>query len=118
MYRCESWTIKEAERQRTDAFELCWRRLLRSSEVSLPDPHPVTPDCVFLSVLKGSVHTRTGAYDAIGSVPIWVKLANHPSSGSSDDLGQKDPCIPGGSVVKTLCSQSPGHGFSSWLGSY
>ena len=29
MYRCESWTIKEAERQRTDAFELCWRRLLR-----------------------------------------------------------------------------------------
>ena len=30
MYGCESWTIKEAERQRTDAFELwCWRRLLR-----------------------------------------------------------------------------------------
>ena len=29
MYRCESWTIKKAERQRTDAFELCcWRRLL------------------------------------------------------------------------------------------
>ena len=27
---CESWTIKKAERQRTDAFELwCWRRLLR-----------------------------------------------------------------------------------------
>ena len=27
---CESWTIKEAERQRIDAFELwCWRRLLR-----------------------------------------------------------------------------------------
>ena len=23
MYRCESWTIKKAERQRTDAFELC-----------------------------------------------------------------------------------------------
>ena len=30
MYRCESWTIKKAEHQRTDAFELwCWRRLLR-----------------------------------------------------------------------------------------
>ena len=26
---CESWTIKKAERQRTDAFEFCWRRLLR-----------------------------------------------------------------------------------------
>ena len=32
MYTCESWTIKKAERQRTDAFELwCWRRLLRVS---------------------------------------------------------------------------------------
>ena len=30
MYRCESWTIKKAERWRIDAFELwCWRRLLR-----------------------------------------------------------------------------------------
>ena len=30
MYGCESWTIKRAESQRIDAFELwCWRRLLR-----------------------------------------------------------------------------------------
>ena len=30
MYRCESWTVKKAERQRIDAFELwCWGRLLR-----------------------------------------------------------------------------------------
>ena len=30
LYRCESWTIKKAECQRIDAFELwCWRRLLR-----------------------------------------------------------------------------------------
>ena len=30
MYRCESWTIRKAEHQRIDAFELwCWRRLLR-----------------------------------------------------------------------------------------
>ena len=30
MYGCESWTIKKAERQRIDTFELwCWRRLLR-----------------------------------------------------------------------------------------
>ena len=29
MYGCESWTVKKAERQRIDAFELwCWRRLL------------------------------------------------------------------------------------------
>ena len=32
MYRCENWTIKKAEHQRIDAFELwCWRRLLRVS---------------------------------------------------------------------------------------
>ena len=30
MYGCESWTVKKAERQRIDAFEVwCWRRLLR-----------------------------------------------------------------------------------------
>ena len=30
MYGCESWTIKKAERQRIDGFELwCWRRVLR-----------------------------------------------------------------------------------------
>ena len=32
VYGCESWTIKKAECQRIDAFELwCWRRLLRVS---------------------------------------------------------------------------------------
>ena len=31
MYGCESWTVKKAERQRIDAFELwCWRRLSES----------------------------------------------------------------------------------------
>ena len=38
MYGCESWTIKKAERRKTDAFELwCWKRSLRvpcSKEVS------------------------------------------------------------------------------------
>ena len=30
MYRCESWSVKKAERRRIDAFELwCWRKLLR-----------------------------------------------------------------------------------------
>ena len=30
MYGCESWTVKKAEHQRIDTFELwCWRRLLR-----------------------------------------------------------------------------------------
>ena len=29
MYGCESWTVKKAEHRRIDAFEVCWRRLLR-----------------------------------------------------------------------------------------
>ena len=29
MYGCESWAIKKAQQQRTDAFKLCWGRLLR-----------------------------------------------------------------------------------------
>ena len=45
MYGCESWTIKEAECQRIDAFELwCWRRLLRV---------PWTARRSNLSILKG-----------------------------------------------------------------
>ena len=35
MYGCESWTVKKAEHQRIDAFELwCWRRLLRVPSVA------------------------------------------------------------------------------------
>ena len=42
MYSCESWTIKKAEDQRTDAFELwCWRRLL--SPLDSKEIKPVNP---------------------------------------------------------------------------
>ena len=48
MYGCESWTVKKAERQRIDAFELwCWRRLLgvpwtagRSNQFILKEINP------------------------------------------------------------------------------
>ena len=66
MYGCESWTVKKAEHQRTEAFELwCWRRLLRvpwtarrsnqsvlnkiSSEYSLEGP--------MLSQFNSHIHT-------------------------------------------------------------
>ena len=50
MYGCESWTVKKAEHQRIDAFELwCWRRLLRvpwtarrSTQSILKE---ISPDC-------------------------------------------------------------------------
>ena len=42
MYRCDSWTIKKAERYRTDAFELwCWKTLkspFDSKEIKPPNP--------------------------------------------------------------------------------
>ena len=52
MYRCESWTIKKAERQRMDAFELwCRRRLLkvpwtarRSNQSILKETNPERTD--------------------------------------------------------------------------
>ena len=44
MYGCESWTIKKAERQRIDAFELwCWRRLLRVPWADCQEIQPVHP---------------------------------------------------------------------------
>ena len=43
MYGCKSWTIKRAERQRIDAFELwCWRRLFESP-LDCKEIQPVHP---------------------------------------------------------------------------
>ena len=52
MYRCENWTIKKAECQKIDAFEMwCWRRLLRvpwitrrSKQSILKEINPVNPE--------------------------------------------------------------------------
>ena len=42
MYGCESWTIKKAECQRIDAFELwCWRRLLRIPSTARRSNQPI-----------------------------------------------------------------------------
>ena len=49
MYGCESWTVKKAERQRIDAFELCyWRRLLRvpwTARISNQSILKISPGC-------------------------------------------------------------------------
>ena len=42
MYGCESWTVKKAECERIDAFELwCWRRLLRVPWTACKEIQPV-----------------------------------------------------------------------------
>ena len=44
MYGCESWTVKKAEPQGIDAFELwCWRRLLRVPWTDCKEISPVNP---------------------------------------------------------------------------
>ena len=56
MYGCESWTVKKAERQKIDAFELwCWRRLLRvpstarrSSQSILKE---ISPECPLIGLM-------------------------------------------------------------------
>ena len=50
MYGCESWTVKKAEYQRIDAFELwCWRRLLRVTWTARRSNHSIlkeiNPEC-------------------------------------------------------------------------
>ena len=50
MCGCESWTVKKAERQRIDAFELwCWRRLLRvpwtARRTKQPTLNEISPEC-------------------------------------------------------------------------
>ena len=50
MYGCDSWTIKKAEHQRIDAFELhCWRRLLRVPWTARRSKHSnlkeISPGC-------------------------------------------------------------------------
>ena len=52
IYGCESWTVKKAERRRTDAFELwCWRRLLRVPWTSRRSNQSIlkeiSPECSF-----------------------------------------------------------------------
>ena len=60
MYGCESWTVKKAEHQRIDAFELwCWRRLL--SPLDCKDIQPVYPkgdqSCMFTGRTDVEVET-------------------------------------------------------------
>ena len=92
MYGCESWTIKKAEHQRIDAFELwCWRRLLRvpwtarrSIQSILKE---ISPGCSLEGlILKlklqyfGHLMWRT---DSLGKTLVLGKIAG----GEGDDRG-------------------------------
>ena len=59
MYGCKSWTIKKAERRRTDAFELwCWRKLLSplvSKEIKPVNPKRNQP-WIFIAKTEAEAH--------------------------------------------------------------
>ena len=81
MYGCESWTIKKAEHQRTDAFELwCWRRLLRD---------PWTARRSNQSILKKSVLNIHWKDWAEAEAPIlWPLEAKNWLTGKDSDAGK------------------------------
>ena len=63
MYGCESWTVKKAERQRIDAFELwCWRRLLRVAGTARRSNQSIlketSPGCSLESEVKSLSRVR------------------------------------------------------------
>ena len=56
MYGCESWTIKKAECQRTDAFELwCWKRLLRVPWTARRSNHSILKEISPEYLLEGLI---------------------------------------------------------------
>ena len=78
MYGCESWTIKKAEHQKIDAFELwCWRRLLRVPWAARRSNQ---------SILK---ETFIGRMDAEAEAPIlWPSDAKSQLTGKDPDTGK------------------------------
>ena len=92
MYECESWTIKKAERQRIDAFELwCWRRLLRvlwTAGRSNWSILKISPGCSLEGLmlklkLKHFVHLMLRA----GSLEKTLMLGKIEGKGEGDDRG-------------------------------
>ena len=82
MYGCESWTVKKAEHQRIDAFELwCWRRLLR-----VPWTTRRSNQCVLkeISPLEG-----IGRNDAKAETPVlWPPHVKSWLLGKDSDAGR------------------------------
>ena len=78
MYGCESWTVKKAERRRTDAFELeCWRRLLDCKEIQPVHSEGDQPGDFF------------GRNDATAETPaLWPPHVKSRLIGKDSDAGR------------------------------
>ena len=93
MYGCESWTMKKAERQRIDAFELwCWRKLLRvpwtARRFNQPIVKETSPGCSLEGLmlklkLQYCGHLMQRA-DSLEKTLCWEGLG---AGGEGDDRG-------------------------------
>ena len=95
MYGCESWTIKKAERQRIDTFEVCcWRRLLRvpwtarRSKQSIPKE--ISPEYSLLGLMLklklqyfGHLMGRT---DSLENICCWEVLKAAGKGAIEDEM--------------------------------
>ena len=94
MYGCESWTVKKAEHQRIDAFELwCWRRLLRvpwtarrSSQSILKE---ISPGCSLEALmLKLKLQYFGHLMRRVDSLEKTLMLGGFGAGGEGDDRGR------------------------------
>ena len=93
LYRCESWTVKKAERRRTDAFKLwCWRRLLRAPWIArIPNKSILKENQSWMFIGRTDVEAETPIFwppDAknclIRKDPVSGKVK---AGGEGDDRG-------------------------------
>ena len=71
MYVCESWTVKEAEHRRIDAFELwCWRRLLRVPWTARRSSQSILKEISPGISLEGMMRDFFGRNDAKAETPV------------------------------------------------
>ena len=93
MYGCEIWTVKKAERQKIDAFELwCWRRLLRvpwtarrSNQSILKE---ITPGCSLEGLmLKLKLQYFDHLMPKADSLEKTLMLGKIEAEGEGDDRG-------------------------------
>ena len=94
MYGCESWTIRKAERQRIDPFELwCWRRLLSPLDCKEIQPvHPkgdqISPGCLLEGLmLKLKLQYFGHLMRRVDSLEKTLMLAGIGARGEGDDRG-------------------------------
>ena len=93
MYGCESWTVKKAERQRIDAFELwCWRRVpwtaRRSTQSILKE---ISPGCSLEGLMsKLKLQYFGHLMRRVGSLEKTLMLGGLGAGGRGDDRGWLD----------------------------